>query len=473
MSIENTSIEAIHKIFELQKAKRYDLALTTAKERKNKLKKLLNVIIESQDEICEAVYKDFRKSKEETKLTEIFPVTTEIKYAVRKLGRWMRPKKVKTPLALFGTKNRVMYESIGQSLIISPWNYPFQLAVGPLVSAIAAGNAVILKPSEKSPHTSILLKKLIDKTFPEDELKVVLGDAEVAKDLTSLPFNHIFFTGGSKIGKLVMSAASKNLSKVTLELGGKSPAIVHEFANIKISARRIAWGKFMNAGQTCVAPDYLLVHKSIKEKFIKEFVKSIKELYGEDETLKKENHYCRLIDKDHFGKMNEMLEDAKQNGSKIIYGGEIIESDNFVQPTIIDNVKLDSRIMNEEIFGPLLPVLTYTDEQELFDIVDKNPNPLSIYIFSNSKSFVRKALNRIPAGSSAVNESVIQFANHNLPFGGIGSSGMGKAHGYYGFKTFSNEKSILKQSQVSAMTMLYPPYNDVKKKLIDILIKYL
>ena len=264
MPINEKLQQEIHNVFAKQKANRINLAATTAKERKEKLKKLLKVVLNSQSQICEAVYKDLRKSSEETKLTEIFAVTTEIRHAIRNIGKWMRPKRVKTPLAFFGSTNKVMYESIGQSLIISPWNYPFQLAIGPLISAIAAGNTVIIKPSENSSNTSAFLQKLINENFPEEEVKIFLGDAEVSKELTSLPFNHIFFTGSPEVGRLVMEAASKNLTKVTLELGGKSPTIVHEYANLKISAERIAWGKFMNAGQTCVAPDYLLVHEIIK-----------------------------------------------------------------------------------------------------------------------------------------------------------------------------------------------------------------
>jgi aldehyde dehydrogenase (NAD+) len=255
MSLDQSTKQQIQQVFEKQKSNRITLAQTTAKERKVKLRRLLNEIMKSQDAICEAVYKDLKKSKEETKLTEIFTVTTELKHTIKKLNRWMKPKRVSTPLAFFGASSKIIFESIGHSLIISPWNYPFQLAMGPLVSAIAAGNTVMIKPSEKSPCTSELLKKMIDKLFPDDEVKVILGEAEVSKELTGLPFNHIFFTGSPAIGKLVMEAASKNLAKVTLELGGKSPTIVNEDADIKIASKRIAWAKFMNAGQTCVAPD--------------------------------------------------------------------------------------------------------------------------------------------------------------------------------------------------------------------------
>lgn len=473
MFIDNTSVETIQEIFEKQKANRINLVASTASKRRDKLKKLLDAIMNSQDEICEAVYADLRKSSEETKLTEIFAVTSEIKHAIRHVRKWMHPKRVKTPLAFFGSKNEIMYESVGQSLIISPWNYPFQLAVGPLVSAIAAGNTVILKPSEKSPHTSKLLEKMLNELYREDEVKVVLGDADVSSALTGMPFNHIFFTGSTQVGKLVMESASKNLTKVTLELGGKSPAIVHEYANIKTSALRIAWGKFMNAGQTCVAPDYLLVHESIKDNFVKELIGQTRELYGEGETLTKENNYCRMINEDHFNSVKEILDNVESSGAKIIHGGKVNSEDKFIAPTIIDSVNLNSTIMQREIFGPLLPIITYKNEEEIYEITSANPNPLALYVFSNNKQFTNRILKSIPAGSSAVNDCVIHFANYNLPFGGTNSSGLGKSHGYYGFKTFSNAKSLMKQSTPSAMLMLYPPYNSFKNKLIDIIIKYL
>lgn len=473
MPLDEELKKEINQVFEKQKANRIKLANTTAKERKEKLKRLLNEILSRQDEICAAVYKDIRKASEETKLTEIFAVTTELKHTIRKVGKWMRPRRVSTPLALFGTSNKIMYESIGQSLIMAPWNYPFQLVMGPLGSAIAAGNAVIIKPSEKSPSTSELLKNMLDELFPEEEVKVIIGDTEVSKELTSMPFNHIFFTGSSQIGKLVMEAGSKNLTKVTLELGGKSPAIVNYDAEIKTHARRIAWAKFMNAGQTCIAPDYLIIHESIKENFINEIINEIKLLYGEGDELRRENNYCRMINNEHLKSVKEIIDDSISKGAKVIYGGEIDESNSFVSPTIMENIKYDSLIMSKEIFGPVLPVLTFKNEEDIYDITDKNTNPLALYIFSRNKSFIKNILKKIPAGSSAINDAVVHFANYNLPFGGINSSGIGKSHGYYGFKTFSNEKSMLKQRKISSMILLYPPYNKIKNKLIDIIIKYL
>lgn len=472
MTPNNTSANTIKEIFELQKANRIKLAETSADQRKEKLDKLLKTILNSQDEICEAVYKDLHKSKEETKLTEIFSVTSEIKFVKRSLSKWMRPKRVSTPITLFGATSKIIYESIGQSLIISPWNYPFQLAIGPLVSAIAAGNVVMIKPSEKSPNTSALLERMLNNLFHKDEVRVFLGDADVAKELTSLPFNHIFFTGNPEIGKLVMGAASKNLTKVTLELGGKSPSILNKDADIKTSAKRIAWGKFLNAGQTCIAPDYLIVHNSIKEKLIEELKNAITDLYGKENLNAPDHHYPRMIDENQLQSVSELLEDAKANGAKVIHGGGVVKEDKYISPTIIDNIKLDSKIMETEIFGPLLPILSFEAEDEIIAITEKNPNPLALYIFSNDKSFVKKILKKIPAGGSAVNDVVVHFANHNLPFGGINRSGIGKAHGQEGFKAFSNAKSLMKQSKLSSLKFFYPPYNNLKGKLIDLIIKY-
>lgn len=330
MSLDQTTRQEIHQVFEKQKTNRITLAQTTTKERKAKLSRLLNEVMNSQEAICDAVYKDLKKSKEETKLTEIFTVTTELKHTIKKLSNWMRPKRVSTPLAFLGASSKIMHESIGQSLIISPWNYPFQLAVGPLISAIAAGNTVIIKPSEKSPHTSEMLREMINGLFPDDEVKVFLGEADVSKELTSLPFNHVFFSGSPQVGKLVMEAASKNLTKVTLELGGKSPIIVNEDTEIKLSSKRIAWSKFMNAGQTCVTPDYLLVHNSIKQKFVEELINATKAIYGEEDNLKRENNYCRIVSEEHLQSVKALLDDAVDKGADIIYGGEINQNDKFI-----------------------------------------------------------------------------------------------------------------------------------------------
>lgn len=472
MPVEEIFKQEIHKVFQLQKANRINLSKTTAAQRKSKLKIMLSEIMSVQDEICSAVYLDFRKSKEETKLTEIFPVVSEIRHMIRNLNKWMQPQPVPTPLSFFGSVNKIMYESIGQSLIISPWNFPFLLSMGPLVSAIAAGNTIIMKPSERSPNTSELVKNIIDKLFPEEEVKVFLGGAEIAKELTCLPFNHIFFTGSIEVGKLVMEAASKNLAKVTLELGGKSPTIVCSDADIKTAAKRIAWAKFMNAGQTCIAPDYLLVHEKVKEKLISEIIKSVEHYYGKKDELKKGNNYCRIINDTQFYNIKSFLDDAVNKNGVIIYGGETDDNDNLISPTLIDNVSMDSEIMQNEIFGPVLPIITYKNEDEILAIIEKNPNPLAMYIFSKKKKFIDKMLKSIPAGSAAVNDAVVHFVNYNLPFGGINQSGIGKAHGFYGFKTFSNEKSIMKQRKYSALMFLYPPYNKIKNKLIDIVIKY-
>ncbi|NOX17138.1 MAG: aldehyde dehydrogenase family protein, partial [Chlorobi bacterium] len=357
--------------------------------------------------------------------------------------------------------------------IISPWNYPFLLAMGPLVSAVAAGDSAILKPSEYTPNTLSVLEKIISEIFEPCEAAVVSGGADTGQYLTSLPFDHIFFTGGTEIGKKVMKAAAENLTSVTLELGGKSPAIVDDSANIPNAARKIAWGKLINAGQTCIAPDYLLLSKNIEEQFLAAYKTAVEEIYGGAESFENNVDYCRLIHKNHFERIKSLIDDAVSKGAKTLFPINFNEEKNFFSPNLITNVTWEMKIMREEIFGPLLPMMTYSSFEEIKNIINKNRSPLSLYIFSKKKKFIDVVLKEIPAGSTAVNGTVVQFANGNLPFGGRNGSGMGKAHGYYGFKTFSNEKSSLKQTALSPLKLFYPPYTKTKERLIDFLIKYI
>ena len=441
--------------------------------RKEKLKKLLNVILDFSKEIEEAIYKDFKKPSAEVKLTEIFTVTSEIKHALKHLSGWTKAKKVKTPINLFGTSSRVIYEPKGVSLIISPWNFPFQLAIGPLISAVAAGNCVILKPSELSPHTSKVIKKVIDSVFDESEAAVILGGKEVSQELLSLPFDHIFFTGSTYVGKKVMEAAARNLTSVTLELGGKSPVIIHKSADIRTTAERITWGKFINAGQTCIAPDYLLVPESIKNDLVNGIKKQVIKFYGSIDEIIDNKDYSRIINKSHFYRLLNILDKTVKEGGKLEIGGITNERDNFIQPTIISNVKINHSVMQEEIFGPILPIITYKNEVDLYEIINENPRPLALYIFSSNKSFTEKIIQKIPAGGTAINDTIIHFVNPNLPFGGVKFSGIGKSHGFYGFKEFSNERSILKQRKLSLLRMFYPPYTNKVLKMIDLTIKYM
>jgi aldehyde dehydrogenase (NAD+) len=442
-------------------------------ERKDKLKRLLNSIYENQEKIKDVVYKDFKKPGPEVELTEIFTVTSEIKHALRKLRKWTKARRAATPLSLIGTSSRIQYEPKGAALIISPWNFPFQLAIGPLVSALAAGNTVIIKPSEFAPNTSHLIAELISETFNANEAAVVEGDAETAKELLKLPFDHIFFTGSSNVGKEVMKQAADTLTSVTLELGGKSPVIVDKSANHDLAAERIVWGKYINAGQTCIAPDYLIVDENIFDVFTKKLKEKIKTVYGSNGSVENNDDYCRIIDDRHFAKAEEFLTEAEEKGFNIIHGGERNQGSRYIEPTVISDVSLASKLMNEEIFSPILPVLKFQTFEDIKNIIAKNPNPLAAYIFSSDKNFIKQFTNSIRSGGKAVNDVIVHFVNPYLPFGGTNHSGYGSSHGFYGFKEFSNEKSILKSSSLTAVRFLRPPYTNIKRKLIKLIVKYL
>ena len=460
----------IKKIFDLQLSNRAKLAESTASDRKIKLKKLLHYILKHSEEIQKAVYSDFKKPSAEVKLTEIFAVTSELKHTIRNLSKWMKPKRVGMPLTFFGSSAKIYYEPKGISLIIAPWNFPFQLLVGPFVSAIAAGCPVILKPSEYSPNTSKFLKNMISELFNEDEAFLIEGESDISKYLTTLPFDHIFFTGSTAVGKLIMQEASKNLTSVTLELGGKSPCIVAEDYDLKNAARRIVWGKFMNAGQTCVAPDYILINKNYQQKFISFMKEAIDKYTNKNQQ---DYEYTQIINKAHLERLKFRLNECIENGAKLEIGSQFDEKSNFMEFTVLSNVTSDSPIMKEEIFGPILPILTYESLDEIEEIISKNPNPLALYVFSNNKKLIDRIKTRIKSGALSINEVVVHFSHPNLPFGGVNQSGLGKAHGKYGFESFSNAKSIFKQPKYSANLLFYPPYTKRVNKLIDLLIKYL
>ncbi len=460
----------IREIFNIQLKNRINLAETTVSQRKVKLKKILNYVLDNSKKIEDAVYSDFRKPSAEVKLTEIFAVTSEIKHTIRNLSKWMKPEKVKMPVTFFGSSAKIYKEAKGISLILSPWNFPFQLLIGPLVSAVAAGCPAILKPSEYSPYTSKLIKEMISELFPAEEAFVINGNSSISKMLTSLPFDHIFFTGSTSVGKQIMKAASSNLTSVTLELGGKSPCIIDSDYDLNNAARRIVWGKFMNAGQTCVAPDYILINKEDELDFIF-FLKKAIDRYSENH---KDNYeYTHLINSTHFKKLKNSIDESVKQGANIVLGGKSNDNSLFMEFTVLNNVSIENPIMNEEIFGPILPILTYNNFEELEEIVGKNPNPLAFYVFTNNKKVSEKIQKRIKSGALSINEVVVHFSHPNLPFGGVNQSGIGKAHAKYGFDAFSNSKSIFKQPKLSANLLFYPPYTKRVHKLIDLLIRYL
>lgn len=457
----------IHDRFHLIKKKSLELRSSNKKERSKKLKKLEQWILSNRTKIHNAVYLDLQKPWQETDLTEVFVVLTEIRKARKNLKSWMSSKPVASSPTYLGTRAETYPEPKGACLIIAPWNYPFQLAVAPLVSAIAAGNTVIIKPSEYSENTSDLIKTMCEELFPPEEVSTILGAINESQELLKLSFDHIFFTGSPQVGKIVMAAAAKNLTSVTLELGGKSPTIVDETANIKDAAIKIAWGKWLNAGQVCIAPDYLLVHEKVKDRLVEELVVQSTRIYGKKES------YGGIIGRNHHNRINDFMADAIEKGANIEFGGKSDRENLRFTPTLLTNVSSDSRVMQEEIFGPILPLLAYSDLNKVIQIINEKEKPLALYVFSKNKKNIEKVKKETSAGMMGINDVVLQFAHPNLPIGGVNNSGIGKAHGYTGFLAFSNEKAILKQRTGFTMAKaVYPPYSKSKNFMINIMVKY-
>lgn len=458
--------------FDAQRRQAPQQALTTAAQRIARIQRLKSWITEHEAEIQQAMYDDFRKPSAEVMLGELMALYAEIKHTVRHLKNWMKPQRLPTPLSLMGTKSHLIHEPKGTVLIISPWNYPFVLAIRPLVSAMAAGNVAILKPSELTPHTAGLIKRMISELFPIEEVTVFEGDAEVAKALLDLPFNHIFFTGSPAVGRIVMTAAAKHLASVTLELGGKSPGIVDESASPKQAAAQLAWGKWLNNGQTCIAPDYLLVHASIKQPFMQALRDSLKAMYSPDgKPVEASESYARLVNSGHFKRVKALLDDALAKGATITLGGETDAGQNFVEPTVLEGITDTMQLMQDEIFGPLLPVLTYTNLDDALRIINQREKPLALYIHSRNQKTTQYILDRTSAGDTVVNDTLLQFGNVELPFGGVNNSGLGKSNGYFSFQELSNQRGVM-QRDFGTMKFIYPPYTDRVKKLINLVVKY-
>lgn len=430
------------------------------------LKKLKNAIKNFEREITEALYKDLGKSEFESYATEIGFVLSSIDHTIKNIKKWSKPKRVSTPIHLFPTKSEVIKQPYGVVLIMGPYNYPFQLLIEPLIGAIAAGNCAVLKPSEVSPNVSSIVKKLIDKTFDSNYISCVEGSIETNTSLINSRFDYIFFTGSVLVGKIVMEAAAKNLVPVTLELGGKSPVIVDKTANINVAASRIVWGKTMNAGQTCVAPDYVLVDKNIKDKLIIEMKNSLKEFYGVN--IKESNDFGRIINDRHFDRLKSIIEKDKD---KIIFGGNYDENSKYIEPTLLDIDSFDAASMQEELFGPILPIITYENIDDAIEYINKNEKPLALYLFAEDKNIEVEVLNRTQSGGVSINDTISHIINPKLPFGGIGNSGMGAYHGKYSFDTFSHERSIIKKSSKINITIAYPPFNKKKLKYVKKFLK--
>lgn len=421
----------------------------------NQLKKLKEAINHYEPELFEALQKDLKKNKEESYATETGLAIAEISFALKNLQQWMKPTKVKTNLLNFPSSSKIFHDPLGVTLIIGSWNYPFLLLITPLVGAIAGGNCAVLKPSEFAPATASVIEKMMKATFPSEYIRVVTGAGAVVVPelMNSFNFDHIFYTGSAKVGKLIYTAAAEKLIPVTLELGGKSPAIVEEDADLKTSARRIVLGKFLNAGQTCVAPDYLLVHQSIKEELISEIKKAILQFFTADASTS--YNYGKIINENRFDILSGYLE----AGATIVYGGRNDRSKLFIEPTIIDGVEMDNPLMKEEIFGPILPVIGFNSQEEALALILQNEKPLSFYLFTKSKKREDWWLKRVSFGGGCINNTIWHLSNPNLPFGGIGGSGMGAYHGKKSFTTFTHEKSVMKTPFWFDPNKKYPPFN--------------
>lgn len=445
----------------VKKQKEYFNSLETLSYefRKNALLSLKKAIISNQLEIEEALFKDLGKNKVESYMAEIGIVLKEISFMLKHLKKFMKSKRVKTSLTDFPAKTKIMPYPYGVVLIMSPWNYPINLTLSPLVGVIASGNTCILKPSEYSENTSKVISKMIKSIFPEKYISVVTGDKIISQTLLDQNFDYIFFTGSKNVGKIVMEKASKNLTPVSLELGGKSPCIIDSSASLKVAARRIVFGKYLNAGQTCIAPDYIFIHHSIKEEFIEYFKEALIEQYG-DNPLKNQD-LCKIINQKHYNRLKELI-----NNQNIIIGGEYDDKLLKIAPTIIDNVTYTNKIMEDEIFGPILPILVYNDIEEVINYINVNPSPLALYLFTNRKEIENKILKSCNFGGGCINDVIVHFANENLPFGGVGESGIGAYHGKNSFDTFTHYRSLIKKSNLIDIRFRYAPYTSIKEKII-------
>lgn len=422
------------------------------------LETLKTLLKENEEELMNAVYEDFKKPPFETFGTEIGLIINEINFALKNIEKWVRPQSVPSSLVNFPSKNYILKEPYGNVLIIAPWNYPIQLCLLPLVGALAAGNTAVIKPSELTTQTSAVLEKLIATYFNPEVATVVLGGVETSSELLELPFNYIFFTGSTRVGKIIMQSAAKRLIPVTLELGGKTPCIVDETADLEISAKRIVWGKFVNAGQTCVAPDYLLVQDTIREEFLDHLKTAIVSLYGEDPS--RSDDFTRIINNEHFERLAALLHD----GTTVI-GGETDASQCYIAPTVLSEITWNDPIMKDEIFGPILPVLTFSDVDDAIAQILQTTRPLALYLFTSKDATEKKVLEQVSFGGGAINDTIAQLGNHHLSFGGVGASGFGSYHGKASFDSFSHQKSIMKKNFLVDIPLRYAPYDDKIKWL--------
>ncbi|MDA1177141.1 MAG: aldehyde dehydrogenase [Bacteroidetes bacterium] len=425
---------------------------------KDKLKALKTNILSNEEAIYEALYKDFKKSRFEAYFSEIGIVVAEIDMTLKNLKSWSKPNKVRAAALNFPSKDYIYSEPYGAVLIIAPWNYPFQLAIAPVISAIAAGNTVVLKPSELTPHTAKIIETILSEVFQNEHLSIIQGGIPETTALLNERWDYIFFTGSVPVGKIVAKAAAQYMTPVTPELGGKNPCIVDDSVNIKLVAKRLVWGKFVNAGQTCIAPDYILAEKSIKSELIQQLKIEITKAYGEEP--KKSTDYPRIVNTKNLKRLSAMLK-----GVDVVHGGDVDEEDDYIAPTLVDNPSLKSKLMEGEIFGPILPVFSYETMEDIELMVSRYEKPLGFYVFSNRKQFYNTLIKKYSFGGGSVNDTMVHFGNPRLPFGGVGESGIGAYHGRLGFDTFSHKKGITIKANWLDIPLRYAPYTNKLKKI--------
>ena len=470
--------EILNTLFEEQGKNRWKIAQTSVKERIAKLLKLRKVIEARQQEFYDAVWADFHKPKTEAWITEVYPALQEIDHTINHLPDWVEDKDGSWSF-LFPLNSSVShFEPKGRVLIMAPWNYPFLLFISPVVAAVAAGNVVIAKPSHKTPHVAEVLESIIKDVFSPNEVAVVQGaGAEIGDQLLALPFDHVFFTGSPNVGAHVAEEAAKIHAGVTLELGGKSPVIVLDDVKIKDAAKKLAWGKCLNAGQTCIAPDYMLCPRRLMQPLAEAIADNIKKMYGNtDEARRNSDIFVHIVESRSVERHQALIKDALDNGAKAVLGAQFSPEDienRYTPATILTNVTPDMRIMESEIFGPILPIIAYDSLEEAIAFVQARPKPLALYIFGKSEVKINEVIARTTSGSTCVNHCILQIANQSVPFGGVGMSGTGNYHGIYGFKTFSHERNVMRQSALDTMTFLYPPYHKKGEKGLRARIQYL
>lgn len=443
---------------------------STAAERRERIKRLRSAMLAHRQDFYDAFASDYRKPAAEVEISELLPVMDEMQHALRSLKRWMKPRRVWPTSTMLGTSGRIQYQPRGRVLIIAPWNYPLSLCFGPLVTALAAGNSVIVKPSEMMPAVSALMGRIVAEVFPRNEVALFEGGMETSQDLLALPFDHIFFTGSPAVGKVVMTAAAKHLTSVTLELGGKSPTIVDQTADLQLAAETLMWGKFLNNGQTCVAPDYIYVHAAVKDRFVAACRDVLQSRYGAEQDRQRSPDLTRIVNARHTQRLAGLLADARAGGAQVLAGGQVDEANCYIAPTLLDRIAPDAAILSEEIFGPLLPIIAYTDLDEVIGAINAAPKPLALYIWSRDKAHTDALLQRTSSGGACVNHCVAHFAHGKLPFGGVNNSGIGNAHGEFGFKAFSHERAVMRGSPLMLVKLFFPPYSKRRLSLVRLVV---